>query len=157
MGPDGRPLVLIANPTFDRYGSDLQMLESVRALRTAGWRVVVTSPQAGPLAARLEELGAETLLVAYPIVRRADTTPAGAARLAMAGAAALPRLRRLIREVAPDVVYVNTVTLPWWLVAARLARVPALCHVHEAEPERPDGRPQGHGLPAPVGRGDGHE
>jgi glycosyltransferase involved in cell wall biosynthesis len=137
VGPDGRPLVLIANPGFDRYGSDLQMLESVRALRTAGWRVLVTSPRAGPLAARLEELDAETLLVAYPIVRRADTTPAGVARLATAGTAALPRLRRLIREVAPDVVYVNTVTLPWWLAAARLARVPALCHVHEAEPDAP--------------------
>jgi glycosyltransferase involved in cell wall biosynthesis len=135
--PDGRPLVLIANPAFDRYGSDLQMLESVRALRAARWRVLVTSPEAGPLAARLEELGAETHLVAYPIVRRADTTPAGAIRLAMAAAAAVPRLRRLIREVAPDVVYVNTVTLPWWLVAARLARVPALCHVHEAEPNVP--------------------
>lgn len=137
MGPDGRPLVLIANPTFDRYGSDLQMLESVRALRAAGWRVLVTSPEAGPLAARLEKLGAETLLVAYPIVRRADMTPAGAVRLAMAGATALPQLRRLIREVAPDVVYVNNVTLPWWLVAARLARVPALCHVHEVDPNVP--------------------
>jgi hypothetical protein len=130
-------LVLIASATFDLYGSDLQMLESVRALRGAGWRVLVTSPEAGPLAARLEQLGAETLLVAYPIVRRADATPAGAVRLAMAGAAALPRLRRLIRGVAPDVVYVNTVTLPWWLVAARLARVPALCHVHEVDPNVP--------------------
>jgi glycosyltransferase involved in cell wall biosynthesis len=137
VGPDGQPLALVANPAFDRYGSDLQMLDSVRALRAAGWRVLVTSPAAGPLAARLQDLGAETRLAAYPIVRRANTTPAGAVRLAPAGAAAVPRLLRLIREVAPDVVYVNTVTLPWWLVAARLACVPALCHVHEAEPNVP--------------------
>jgi glycosyltransferase involved in cell wall biosynthesis len=137
VGPDRRPLVLIANPGFDRYGSDLQMLESVRALRGAGWRVLVTSPEAGPLAARLEKLGAETLLIAYPVVRRADATPAGAVRLATGGGAALWRLRRLIRKVAPDVVYVNTVTLPWWLVAARMARVPALCHVHEVDPNVP--------------------
>jgi glycosyltransferase involved in cell wall biosynthesis len=28
---------------------------------------------------------------------------------------------------------VNTVTLPWWLLAARLAGRPAVCHLHEAE------------------------
>ncbi|WP_165774347.1 glycosyltransferase family 4 protein [Mycolicibacterium sphagni] len=134
MEHERRPLVLIANPGFDRYGSDLMMVRSARALRAAGWNVLVTSPKAGPLAESLAELGVETRLASYPIVRRADTTPAGAVRLAGAGIAAVPRLLRIIREVAPDVVYVNTVTLPWWLLAARLARVPAACHVREAEP-----------------------
>ncbi len=27
-------------------------------------------------------------------------------------------------------------TIPWWLVAGRLARRPVLCHVHEAEPDQ---------------------
>ena len=40
---------------------------------------------------------------------------------------------RLLRTTRPDVLYVNTVTIPWWLLAARLARVPSVCHVHEAE------------------------
>jgi glycosyltransferase involved in cell wall biosynthesis len=39
----------------------------------------------------------------------------------------------VIHAVRPDVVYVNTVTLPWWLLAARLTRTPVLCHIHEAE------------------------
>jgi glycosyltransferase involved in cell wall biosynthesis len=43
-------------------------------------------------------------------------------------------MRRIIAEASPDLVYVNTLTLPWWLVAARSTGVPAICHVHEAEP-----------------------
>ena len=132
--------VLVANPAFDVYGSDLQMLESVgRAPTGAGWRVVVCSPTAGPLEERLRALGAETAIVDYPLVTSVRRFAARASSsLARAGAAAMPRLRRKIREVDPDVVYVNTLTLPWWITAGRLARRPTLCHVHESErAERP--------------------
>nr|WP_246215024.1 glycosyltransferase family 4 protein [Modestobacter muralis] len=44
---------------------------------------------------------------------------------------------RRLRSLDPAVVYVNTVTVPLWLVAARLAGRPALCHVHEAEDDAP--------------------
>jgi glycosyltransferase involved in cell wall biosynthesis len=44
-------------------------------------------------------------------------------------------MRRLIDEVRPDVCYVNTVTLPWWLAAAQKRGCAVLCHVHEAEPD----------------------
>jgi glycosyltransferase involved in cell wall biosynthesis len=47
------------------------------------------------------------------------------------------RLIRLIRRERPDVVYVNTVTIPWWILAARLAAVPVVAHVHEAEEDSP--------------------
>jgi glycosyltransferase involved in cell wall biosynthesis len=43
---------------------------------------------------------------------------------------------RLLRRGRADVLYVNTVTIPWWLVAGRLARVPAVLHVHEAEDDQ---------------------
>jgi hypothetical protein len=59
------PTVLIANPSADVYGSDLQMLESVAGLRESGWRVVVVLPDRGPLVSRLLELGAD--------VRRGET------------------------------------------------------------------------------------
>ena len=127
--------VLIANPSLDVYGADLQMLESVKGLRDAGWRVVVASPTPGPLAERLTELGAETRVVPYPVLRRADSSVGGLLRLGMSALAAFPRMRRLVRSVAPDVSYVNTVTLPWWLVAGRRRGVPVVCHVHEAEPD----------------------
>lgn len=126
--------VLVANPSLDVYGADLQLLESVRALVDDGWRVVVAAPTPGPLRARLEGAGATTRLLEVPVLRRADASPAGVARLGGRAARALPAMRRVIRDVGADLVYVNTVTVPWWLAAARTTRTPTLCHVHEAEP-----------------------
>jgi glycosyltransferase involved in cell wall biosynthesis len=134
-GPARRSVrtVLVANPGADIYGSDLQLLESVTALVQAGMRVVVAITEEGPLVARLQEREAEVRVGRFPVLRRAFATPAGIAKLAASAAAAMPRLVSLIRQVRPAAVYVNTTTLPWWLTAARLTRVPAVCHVHEAE------------------------
>lgn len=127
------PSVLIANPSPDVYGADLQMLESARALRSVGWQVSVALPYDGELAPRLRALGAEVTFVDFPVLRRANATPSGLITMALQALRALPRLLRAIRQVRPSVVYVNTVTLPWWILAARLARRPVLCHLHEAE------------------------
>jgi len=140
--------VLIANPSADVYGSDLQLVESVGALSGAGYRVLVTVPAEGPLTDRLRERGAEVLLVDYPVLRKAHLAPARLIGLAGAAIAALPRLISLIRVTAPDALYVNTVTLPWWLLAGRLSRVPTVCHVHEAE--EPTSRLVGRALFAPL-------
>ncbi|MGY1746888.1 glycosyltransferase family 4 protein [Blastococcus sp. SYSU D00695] len=125
--------ILVVHPSADLYGSDLQLLESVRGLVDAGWHVVVSVPGPGPLVARLEATGAVVGLLPVPVVRKSLLSPLGLGRLAVSCARALPRMWRQLRAGRHRVVYVNTVTVPLWLVAARLARVPALCHVHEAE------------------------
>ncbi len=68
---------------------------------------------------------------------RAAQEPAAAAQL---GRSASPRrsaadgaARRLLREHTPDAVYVSTVTLPLWPLAAASKRVPSLVHLHEGE------------------------
>lgn len=124
---------LVAHMSGDVYGSDLQLLESVSALTGHGWRVVVALAKGGPLVERMRDRGAEVREVDFPILSHAHASPAGIARLAAASPGALMKIGKLIRAVRPDVVYVNTVTLPWWLLAARLTRTPVLCHVHEAE------------------------
>lgn len=127
--------VLVANPFFDVYGSDLQMLESVRAFRSDGWRVVVLGAADGPLRERLVDLGAETRVVGYPVLQRAYNSTTGVVRLGGAALAALPRMRRVLDVLKPDLCYVNTVTLPWWLVAGQKRGCSVLGHVHEAEPD----------------------
>jgi glycosyltransferase involved in cell wall biosynthesis len=129
--------LLIATPSCDVYGSDLQMLESVRAARGAGWRVVVTAPAGGPLADRLDALGAELRLLPAPVLRRADASLPGMAGLAVRAARALPGMVKVVRDVQPDVVLVNTITLPLWPVVVRAARRPLVVHVHEAEDKDP--------------------
>ena len=125
--------LLVAHPSADVYGADLQLLESVSAMIDRGWRVVVAVPAHGPLVPRLQERGAEVGFVDFPVLRRANTSAAGFARMTADAALCLPRLLRVIKRIRPTVVYVNTVTLPWWLLAARLTGRPAVCHLHEAE------------------------
>lgn len=130
-------IVLIATPSCDVYGSDLQMLETVTALRERGHGVLVAAPSDGPLRTRLETLGAQVRLLPFPVLRRADAHPAGLARLATSTTRGLPAMRRLITATRASVVLANTVTVPWWLAAARTAGVRSLCHVHEAESQDP--------------------
>lgn len=125
--------IVIANPSLDAYGSDLQMLETVTALREVDWRVVAVSPRNGILAERLLRLGAAVKQVDFPVLRRANSTPAGLALLGLKSLFALPRMIQALRNSNADVLYVNTVTLPWWLAVGRLLRIPTICHVHEAE------------------------
>lgn len=130
-----KPSVLIAHPSADLYGADLQLLESVTGLVDAGWRVVVAMPDTGPLQALLEQRGAEVAIARFPVLRRAFASPRGILRLAGASGRALPGLVSLVRSVDPAVIVVNTATLPWWQLLARICRVPVLAHVHEAETE----------------------
>lgn len=125
--------LLIANPSADVYGSDLQMLQTVSAMAEREWRVVVAMPGPGRLADMLNARGAQVHSVPCPVLRRANANLSGVARLTARIAATLPGLYQEIRAVSPDVLYVNTVTIPWWLAAARVAGVPTICHVHEAE------------------------
>ena len=125
--------VLIANPSPDVYGSDLQMLESVSALRAAGGRVIVVLPHDGPLVSRLRDRGAEVRFLSFPVLRRANQSMIAFLTMAFRAVAAVPRIIGFLRLLRPSAVYVNTVTLPWWLLAARLAGVPTIAHLHEAE------------------------
>ncbi|MDM7855574.1 glycosyltransferase [Cellulomonas alba] len=130
------PHVVVAHPSTELYGADLQVLESVTALIEAGWRVTFALPEDGPLAARADALGAHVVRAPFPVLRKALLTPRGLLGLAGRASSATLRGARWLRAERPDAVYVNTVTIPTWLAAARLARVPALVHVHEAEEDQ---------------------
>lgn len=126
-------MALVANPSADLYGSDRMVLETVRALVADGWRVVVAASQPGPLVELVEEAGARFVVVPVPVVRKSNLSPAGLVRLGQDVARGLGPMLRLVREVRPDVIYVNTVTVPLWLAVGRLTGVPTVNHVHEAE------------------------
>lgn len=121
---------MIAHPSADLYGSDLQLLESIAGLRAAGWETVLCLPSDGPLT---ERVPGSVEIVPVSVLRKALLRPAALGRLLLRLPGELVRTVRTLRRLRPAAVYVNTVTIPLWLVAARLARVPALVHVHEAE------------------------
>ena len=132
-----RPRLLVAHPSAELYGSDRVLRESVGALLEAGWDVTVVLAGDGPLRQQLEDDGASVLVQPVPVLRKSLLSPVGVLRFAGENLAAAPRLLRLLRATRPDAVYVSTVTVPLWLLLARLRRRPVVCHVHEAEEQVP--------------------
>ncbi len=129
--------ILVAHPSADLYGSDRVLLESVSALAGAGWTVVVTVPVDGPLVDELVSRGARVHRCPAPVLRKSALRPRGALQLARDLLTGARQGKALLRDVRPDLVYVNTLTIPLWLALARLHHVPALSHVHEAEASAP--------------------
>ena len=125
--------ILVAHPVPGLYGADRMMLTAMQVLRDAGAEITVVVPEQGPLLPYVERAGIRTRLLAFPVLRKALLRPVPLLRLAVTTPWHLYRLWRMIRIAKPDLIYVNTITLPHWLAAARLARVPAICHVREAE------------------------
>jgi glycosyltransferase involved in cell wall biosynthesis len=125
--------ILIVHPSAELYGSDRVALESARACREAGWHVAVTVTEPGPLVGLLEKAGCTVTVQAAPVLRKAYLSPVGLVRFVARTLRCTPAMIRLLRRSRPDVVYVSTVTVPWWLVLARTAGRRVICHVHEAE------------------------
>ena len=127
------PTLLIAHPSADMYGSDRVMLETVDAMTSRGWRVVVTVPSRGPLIAELDKRGVEVELRRTPVLSKAMLKPSKLFRSLVTAVTSIPQGIGMIRRLDADLVYVSTLTIPMWLVLATLLRRPVVCHVHESE------------------------
>lgn len=128
--------VLIAHPSAELYGSDRVLLETVQALCDQA-RVVVTLPSNGPLVAEIRARGGFVELCPSPIARKSALRPAGALRLLGDVVRGVPAGLGMLRRVKPDVVFVNTLTIPLWVVLGRLTGRSVVCHVHEGERSAP--------------------
>lgn len=134
-GSSGRPgrRALILHPSADLYGSDRVLLETVSALVEADWTVIASVPADGPLVPLLAARGARVEVCPSPVLRKSALSPLGLLRLGAETLRALPKGIGLIRRTRPDVVVVNTITIPLWTALGRLLHKPVLVHVHEAE------------------------
>jgi len=139
--------VVVAHPSPDLYGSDRQLLESITAIVGRGGTVDLLLPADGPLLPLARDRGAQVLVASFPVLRKRLLHPLRLPGLLWRSLTGTVRATRWLRRVRPDVLYVNTVTIPVWVLAGRLARVPVLVHVHEAED---GGRLVAAGLAAPL-------
>ncbi|WP_186759080.1 glycosyltransferase [Arthrobacter alpinus] len=131
--------ILVAHPSADLYGSDRMMLESVRAFQERGHHVTVTLPSTGPLTKELQQMGV-TVIISKTLVLRKDilnihTLPRILANIPLDAIRGI----KLISKTKPYAIYVNTLTVPAWVVLGRLLRKPVVVHVHEAESFLPKG------------------
>lgn len=132
-----QPRLLVVNPAADLYGSDRMLLEAAAGAVERGWHVDAALGAHGPLADALTAAGVCLHHLEAPVLRKGDLNVAGLGRLVARTARTTVAIGALVRRARPDVVYVNTVTMPWWLVVARAMRVRSVVHVHEAEAALP--------------------
>lgn len=129
--------VLVAHPSSELYGTDRVLLESIDGFREQHWIVAVALPVNGPLVQELQDRGVMVYRCNSPVLRKSLLSPVGLIRLAVATFTGAVRGLRLIRLFRPDILYVNTITIPLWPVLGRVSRRPVLTHVHEAEGSAP--------------------
>ena len=131
--PGRRARILVAHPFPDLYGADRMLLMAIRVFRREGHEVLVVIPENGPLIPEFKRADVPFKVVPFPVLRKAALSGRGMLRLLHQTVTTLKTLRALIREWGADLVYVNTLTVPIWLLAAKSERIPSFCHVREAE------------------------
>jgi glycosyltransferase involved in cell wall biosynthesis len=129
------PAVLFAHAGAEMYGADRILLELAAGLKGRGHAVQVVLPGPGPLHAEMAAVGVQTFRRNLGVLRRRYISPLGLLnRLCrvlgstwfMAGLA-----RRLKQQHGAVVVHSNTTGVLSGVLAARLAGVPHVWHVHE--------------------------
>jgi glycosyltransferase involved in cell wall biosynthesis len=127
--------IVCVHQGYELYGSDRAFIDSIAALREA-WPqadIEVVLPHEGPICGPLRACATRIVIEPLFILRRRGL----ATFIAMAPLRVLPALWRAARRMhAADFVYVNTVVVLDYLLAARLFARKTLVHVHEI----PDGR-----------------
>jgi len=111
---------LIAHPSTDVYGSDHQLLESIDGLRDAGWVVTLCLPASGSLVELVR--GSDVQRVPFAVLCKALLGLLPLLRPVLRTAIDVARLLHRSRVIRPDVMYVKTVTIPLWIIAARQHR-----------------------------------
>ncbi len=123
--------ILCVHQGFELYGSDRCFANSVQAIRKLypAARINVVIPRDGPLAALIRPFVDELRVAPLWVVRKR-----GLGRKLASAAVTFPLAfaRAVAGFRANDLVYINTVTVLDYLLAAAFFRRKALLHVHEA-------------------------
>lgn len=126
--------IICVHQGYELYGSDRCFIDSVAALRDAWPKadIEVVLPREGPIEAPLRPLATRITIEPLFILRRRGFIK----MIASAPFRLAPALGRAIRRMrAADLVYVNTMVVVDYLIAARFFAATTLVHVHEI----PDG------------------
>ncbi|MBT2498993.1 glycosyltransferase family 4 protein [Agromyces sp. ISL-38] len=110
--------------------------ETALALRAAGHDVRIALPNAGALADLLAGEGFTVDILDVPVLRKEFLRPRRMLGLAMRSLAAFGPIRRAIRNFGAEMVWVNTLTQPMWLLSSRILGIKVVCHVREVENDR---------------------
>ena len=126
--------VCFVSHSASKGGAELALLELLQGLIMEGVDCKVLVPKKGPLLAALDHLHIEWKIIGYPPWRvtraRRGWMPGRILRTVRALWFAIP-MSHIIAKWQCDLVCSNTVTVGAGALAARLARLPHLWHLHE--------------------------
>jgi glycosyltransferase involved in cell wall biosynthesis len=146
--------ILFLNPTGQMGGAETALIEVMAGLadRHPSWTLGLVVASGGPLVARARALGADVrVLPFHPSLarlgerssreRRRPEVPSvfRAVRVAWPLWRYRAALRRLIREVSPDIVHSNGLKMHVLGALATPAATPLVCHLHDYISARPLG------------------
>jgi glycosyltransferase involved in cell wall biosynthesis len=130
-----KPGVLFAHAGAELYGADRILLELAQGLKARGHALQVVLPTPGPLHDELARAGVPSSRRNLGVLRRRYFSPLGLLNRLCRLVGATLHLRRLalqmLREHGAAVVHSNTTAVLAGALAARLAGVPHVWHVHE--------------------------
>jgi glycosyltransferase involved in cell wall biosynthesis len=147
--------VLYLNPSGQLGGAERMLLDVLASLRRdrPQWRLHLIASAEGPLVKKAEALGVQTTVLPFPEALAglgdagiAGTTGKQTARLALSlklvGAAPavrsyVRRLRRVIRELNPDVLHTNGFKMHLLGAWAKPSIMPLVWHIHDYLSPRP--------------------
>jgi glycosyltransferase involved in cell wall biosynthesis len=123
------PMLMVASSSA-LGGASLSLLELLGRLPAAGYRATVVAPEAGPFADEAARVGADVRLIPQPPWVSPGTVDAWLYAIRQLPEA-VARVRDLIVEISPAMVWTNSSTIPAGALAAAQARIPHLWCVQE--------------------------
>lgn len=121
--------ILLSSHGAGAYGAERMLLALARGLTARGHQVIVDFPHDGPALALARGIVGLDLRVGRR--RRLPRNLAEGLLYAAGIPSGIGGILRLIRETRPDMVWANSLFNPWAVVAARLAGIPVVWHLHE--------------------------
>jgi len=115
-------------------GAERALLEGVKGLSSDGMSINVVVPSSGPLVPALSSPSVSVAVMSYGWWMSPNNwkslyyRPANVAR----NFGAWPKVLRFLRDVAPDLVVTNTLTIPIWALASKRLGLPHVWYVHES-------------------------
>ncbi len=142
--------LVFLNPSGEMGGAERVLLDVLASLREAQpeWDLSLVTSAAGPVLDRARSLGVRARVVPFPRAlsrvgdggaraRGALGTVVGLLRAAPSAAGYVARLRRELREMAPDVIHTNGFKMHVLGLWTRPNRTPVVWHVHDFVGRRP--------------------
>lgn len=129
--------VLLCSHGAGPYGAERLLISLAQGLATRGHRVVLDFPHEGPAVEAAGSLrGVDIRLTERP---RLPRNLAEGVRFFWGIPNSITNLYRLVRDVEPDVTWVNSLFNPWAALGARAAGSPVIWQLHERNPSPPLG------------------